>query len=86
MYMPFDKVRYTGRRYASILSGKGKIGDVCAQVQNQPGVYVVDFGDESFVLPERSLERWYPTAQEIKEGKGEPLVETRRRRRSEDEE
>jgi hypothetical protein len=86
MYMQGDKVRYAGRKFARELSGKGKVGEVVAHVQNQPGAYVVDFGDDSYVMGERSLERWRPTAAELKEGKTEPTVEVRRRKRSSDEE
>lgn len=88
MYFQGDRVRYIGRRFAKELSGKGKVGEVCAQVQNQKGAYVVDFGDDSYVMPEGSLERYRPTAAELKEGKAEPVIETRRRKRasSEDEE
>jgi len=87
MYMQGDKVRYSGQKFARELSGKGKVGEVVAHVQNQPGAYVVDFGDDSYVMGERSLTHWRPTAAELKEGKTEPVVETRRRKRpSEDEE
>ena len=91
MFNPFnqgDQVRYTGRKFARELSGKGKIGEVCSRVSNEEGAVVVDFGDDSYVLSVSSLEKWRPSAQELKEGKAEPVIETRRRRRvaEEDEE
>lgn len=85
--MQGDRVRYRGNKFARELSGKGKVGEVVAHVQNQKGAYVVDFGDDAYVMGEHSLERWKPTAAELKEGKTEPVVETRRRKRpTEDEE
>lgn len=85
-FMPGDKVRYVGRKFARDLSGKGKIGEVCAAVQGESNKLVVDFGDDSYVMSEASLEKWRPSAQELKEGKTEPTVEVRRKRKSEDEE
>jgi hypothetical protein len=85
-----DKVRYVGQRFAQELHKK-KItsGEVCAQVQNQEGAYVVEFGDDSYVMGERSLIPWRPSAKELaeaaaKETGGKEAVEvvvTKKRRR-----
>ena len=53
MYLQGDKVSYCGQKFSSDLGGK--MGEVCAPVTNQQGVYVVDFGGDDYVMPASSL-------------------------------
>jgi hypothetical protein len=48
MFLQGDKVNYIGQKFSSDLGGK--MGEVCAPVTNQQGVYVVSFGDGDYVL------------------------------------
>ena len=48
-----DKVTYVGARWAKELAGKE--GWVVGQVKNEPGVYVVEFEGDSFIMPTTSL-------------------------------
>ena len=47
-YLPTDLVVYTGEKHRGDIGGKP--GEVCCQVENQPGTYVVAFGSDDFVL------------------------------------
>ena len=87
MYFQGDKVRYVGQRHAHEFSKK-KIthGEVCARVQNQDGAYVVEFGDDSYVMSEHSLSPWRPSAKEIADAAKEEVLVTKKRRRVVEEE
>lgn len=57
MYMAGDKVRYVGNNAKHNLSGK--IGEVVAPIQGEPNGFVVDFGDDTYVIDARNLVRHY---------------------------
>lgn len=69
MFMQGDFVRYVGRKFNL------KTGEIVAKIQNQEGVFVVEFGDDSYVMPESSLAKWTPTPAQL-----ETQVMKRRRR------
>lgn len=48
IFMPFDTVRYVGRKFSSEL--RSKVGVIAAKVQNEDGVYSVDFGASTYVM------------------------------------
>jgi hypothetical protein len=82
MYFQGDKVRYTGAKFARELSGKGKIGEVCARVAGQEGAVVVNFGDDDYVVSERSLEPYRPSAKDLMEAET-PEQETPKKKKHE---
>jgi hypothetical protein len=55
-----DKVTYVGSRWSKELGGK--MGWIVAPVINERNKYVVEFGDESYVMPEGSLAPFKATA------------------------
>lgn len=57
MFMTFDKVRYTGQKLIEL---KGKLGEVVKRIPT--GGYVVDFGDDAYVIADENLAR--PVVQE----------------------
>lgn len=75
-----DKVVYRGSRFSDL---RNKLGEVCSQVGNNPDCLVVEFGDDSYVMPSRVLARYKPSKEP---GSKEPEVQTRRKRRDEDDE
>lgn len=84
MFMQGDVVRYVGQR---ALKNESKRGEVLASMGNEPGVYVVEFGDEAYVMPESSLARYVPSTQELEAAAKEPeVLQKKKRRRSPDEE
>ena len=74
-----DRVVYTGRKYSKDLAGK--IGFVVAPIGNQPGGWVIDFPEHSYVMSENVLEKYRP----VKDESG-PEIHTRRRHKHDDEE
>lgn len=83
MFMQGDAVRYVGRR---ALKNETKRGEVLAPMGNEPGVYVVAFGDDAYVMPEASLRTYVATTQELEAATKEPeVVQKKRRRQSDDE-
>jgi hypothetical protein len=82
IFMPFDKVSYTGTRFAKELHGD--LGIVLTRVQNQPSHYVVDFSKESYVLHESYLMP-FQQSPDKKKHTG-PEVEPRRKRAKSEEE
>ena len=52
-YNQDDKVSYVGNKRAKELHGK--MGWVIAPMKNEPGVYVVEFEGESYIMPSTSL-------------------------------
>lgn len=83
MYMPFDLVTYTGEKFRGDI--KDKLGEVVCPVAGDPGKYVVEFGDNSYILGEGSFRRYYPSAKDKEVVKQELQVTHRRRRPTEDE-
>ncbi len=77
MFMPGDKVKYTGSNVFQDSSGavnlNSKIGEVVTKVSGEDKAYVVEFGDESFILHEDNLRRHYFTPG------NEPVKQQRRR-------
>lgn len=85
MFFQGDKVRYVGRRYAQEFNKtQARNGEVCTRVEGSLSTYVVEFGDDAYVMPESSLELYRPSAKDLKEDK-EPVVVKKRRVVSEDE-
>jgi len=78
-YMCFDKVVYVGNKFSELRSS---LGFVVAPMRNETGVYVVDFGGDSYVMSERSLA---PYQQSAKDDRSIEILPVRRRR-SDDEE
>jgi hypothetical protein len=83
MFMQGDTVRYVGRR---ALKNESKRGEVLAPMGNEPGVYVVEFGDDAYVMPEASLAKYVPSVQELEAAVKEPEVVQKKRRRSPEDE
>jgi hypothetical protein len=83
MFMQGDTVRYIGRR---ALKNESKLGEVLAPMGNEPGVYVVEFGDEAYVMPESSLARYVATPQDLEQAaKATEVVQKKRRKHSDEE-
>lgn len=59
-YYQDAKVMYVGSRWAKEIGSK--MGWVIGQIKNEPGKYVVEFGDESYVMPEGVLAPFVATA------------------------
>lgn len=87
MFMQGDRVRYIGAKFAGEMKNTFRGGEICSRILNQPGMYVVDFGDDSYVMPASSLEIFVPTKKELEQAaKAETEVTKRRKKQSEDEE
>lgn len=85
MFMQGDIVRYTGNK-PSIKKNENGRGEVLAQMGNENGVYVVEFGDNAYVLPESSLTKYVATAQDSEQAKRAAEVVQKKRKRHNDEE
>jgi hypothetical protein len=84
VFMQGDVVRYVGKR---ALKNETKRGEVLAPMGNEPGVYVVEFGDDAYVMPEASLRTYVATQQELETATKEPeVVQKKKRRRQSDDE
>lgn len=82
MFMQGDLVRYVGQKFAHEFKKKEiKRGEVISRVHNQEGVFVVEFGDDSFVMPEGSLVRYVPSKKELETAAKEPEVTVQKKRR-----
>ena len=82
MFMQGDVVRYVGRR---ALKNDSKRGEVLAPMGNEPGVYVVEFGDEAYVMPEASLTRYVASLQDVEQAaKATEVVQKKRRKHSDE--
>lgn len=84
MFMQGDRVRYVGSKLNADV--RKSFGEVCSRVLNQKNVYVVDFGDDSYIMPESSLAPYVATAKELEQAAKSEAMVTKRRRASEDEE
>lgn len=83
-YMPGDRVRYLGSKLTAHFNEKKvKRGEVVARVKNVDDEYVVEFGEDSYVMNEKHLAPWQASKQELHEA--ETLDVMRRRKRDEDE-
>ena len=78
MWMQGDKVRYVGNKFRGEIGSR--LGEVVAQVQNQPSAVVVDFGEFAYVCRNDSLSKVTVRPTEEKE------VEVVRRRSFEEDE
>lgn len=84
MFMQGDIVRYVGSNPA-LKKGDVSRGEVLAPMGNEPGVYVVEFGnEEAYVVPEASLTRYVASIQDLEKAAKEPEVVQKKRRRSSD--
>jgi hypothetical protein len=82
MFMQGDLVRYVGQKFAHEFKKKEiKRGEVISRVHNQDGAFVVEFGDDSFVMPESSLVRYVPSKKELETASKEPEVTVQKKRR-----
>lgn len=82
MFMQGDLVRYVGQKFFAEFKKKEiKRGEVISRVHNQDGAYVVEFGDDSFVMPASSLERWIPSKKDLETAAKEPEVTVQKKRR-----
>ena len=65
LFMPGDKVKYYGNKFKTELGTK--VGLVVSCVKNEPDAFVIDFGDDVYILSVNSLQRvsanadWKPT-------------------------
>lgn len=64
MFLPGDKVKYVGPvafrdEKGNNLSIAGKIGEVVAKIAKEPNGFVVEFGDEAYVVDGNNLRRSY---------------------------
>lgn len=73
-----DKVTYVGNRFSKELGGK--MGWIIAPVNNEDHKYVVEFGDDAYVVNESSLTHFKATS--IKESG--PEIRQFRKRMSDD--
>lgn len=83
-YMPDDKVQYVGSRFAKELAG-GQ-GWVISDVRNDPGLYVVEFGSDSYLLRDTVLAPFQASPKDLKNQNEVHGVEIRRNRRRANEE
>lgn len=79
MFSRDDRVVYTGQKFAKELSGK--IGFVVAPVDKDPGVWVIDFPEDSYTMSEGLLEKYRPAVKDD----NAPEIHTRRKRKHHDE-
>jgi len=73
-----DKVMYVGSQLSKELGNKQ--GWIISQIKNEPGVYVVEFEGESYIMPESSLTRFKVTSKD-----SGPEIRQIRKRHVEDE-
>lgn len=59
IFMPGDRVKYVGS--SANLGISGKIGEVICGIKGEPSGFVVEFGDDSYVIDGRNLARHYFT-------------------------
>ena len=64
MFLPGDKVKYVGPVVfrddkGNNLSIAGKMGEVVAKVAGEPNGFVVEFGDDAYVVSGSNLARCY---------------------------
>lgn len=83
MFMQSDLVRYVGNK-PLLKKSNVKKGEVLAQMGNEPGVYVVEFGDDAYVVREDELTRYVATAQDLEQAKVIEIQKKHYRRSSEE--
>jgi hypothetical protein len=81
-FMVFDKVNYVGEKFRGDL--KNRIGVIAARVQLTQDSYVVDYGEDAFVLPGQVLTHWR-AANSDEASKADNDIYRRRRNKKEDE-
>jgi hypothetical protein len=83
LYMPDDRISYTGNKFREQL--RGKLGFITAFINGQPGVYSVDFPemkteDRFYVFSERQLSPFRTSKkEEIERGKQVEVQRLRKR-------
>lgn len=65
MFQRFDRVDYVGSKLTSELHSK--VGNIISKVEREKGAYVVEFGDDAFIVSEANLRKHVATAKEEKE-------------------
>lgn len=83
MFMQGDIVRYTGNKPSIKKSDNGR-GEVLAPMGNEPGVYVVEFGDNAYVVGGDSLTKYVATLQDAEQAARATEVQKKRRRHNEE--
>lgn len=83
-YMPDDKVQYVGSKFAKELAG-GQ-GWIISDVRNDPGLYVVEFGSDSYLLRDTVLAPFRAQPKDAKSANEVHSIEIRRNRRRASEE
>lgn len=78
-YMPDDKVQYAGSRFGKELAGAQ--GWVICEVRNDPGLYVVEFGSDSYLLRDTVLAPFQASPKDLKAQNEIHGIEIRRNRR-----
>lgn len=77
-YMPDDKVAYTGSKFAKDIGGAQ--GWVICEVRNDPGLYVVEFGMDSYLIRSNLLADFKaPPKEEKGQAHGVEIRHNRRR-------
>jgi len=56
MYFMGDKVSYIGSKFKNL-----KMGTIISRVQNQTQTFVVDFGEDAYVIHEKLLTKYDPS-------------------------
>lgn len=82
-YRPFDQVSYSGEKYRSEL--RGKLGIISGRVDRSETSYVVDFGEDVYVLHESLMSPFQAINREEKT-KAEQEIYLRRRPKKDEEE
>lgn len=82
-YMPDDKVAYTGSKFAKEIGSAQ--GWVICEVRNDPGLYVVEFGMDSYLIRGGLLAEFKATPKDDKNQVHGIEIRRNRRRASEDE-
>lgn len=85
-YMPDDKVSYTGSKFKDIAGAQGW---VITEVRNDPGLYVVEFGGDSYLIRSHLLTTFRASSTKEEKNSSEVHgIEIRRNRKrtAEDEE
>lgn len=68
MYMAGDQIRYNGNKFSNDIKKNGAFkGEVITSIDGEPGVYVVEFGDDAYVMRDTCFTKWEPSQLEEKE-------------------
>ncbi len=82
LFRPFDKVTYCGEKFRGEL--RGKLGIINSRVQNSDTTYVVDFGDQAYIMSDSSLKLFQAKSRE-EHAKAEHEIYFKRRHKNDEE-